>query len=513
MQIYKKPLILCILDGWGYSSHQEGNAIALAHLPNWNHWWRSCPRTFLEASGPYVGLPEGQMGNSEVGHMSIGAGRTILQDLPRIHKVIQQHELEKNPTLLNFIKNLKKTKGVCHLMGLLSPGGVHSHVDHMLALIKILDHYEIPVKVHAWLDGRDTPPISALGYMQSFMRTFQSYPQAQIVTLGGRYWAMDRDNRWERTELAYQAMRQGQGRCFRDPLQVISQAYAQGITDEFIEPAVKEGYRGMSPEDGILIANFRADRVRQITAAFVDPSFAHFERENERVAQVVGMTHYSDDLASHMDILFPLISVLETLGEVIASHGKRQLRLAETEKYAHVTFFFNGGQETLFQKEDRILIPSEKVKTYDLSPAMSAYEITHNLIQEIQKDIYDVIIVNYANADMVGHTGNLLATIKAVEVIDECLGDLSKVVLEVGGTLIITADHGNAEAIIDPLTHETQTAHTCNLVPFLMIGKETQAACLKPKGSLIDIAPTILELLNIPIPKVMEGQTLIETSR
>ncbi len=505
-----RTVILCILDGWGYNANQEGNAIALANLSHWTYLWNTYPKTLLEASGSYVGLPDGQMGNSEVGHMSIGAGRAILQDLPRINKAIEDYTLDVNSTLLSFIEKLKRSKGTCHLMGLLSPGGVHSHQDHLIALVRILNQHEIPINVHAWLDGRDTPPTSAAGYVKSFLEAITPYPHTKLVTLGGRYWAMDRDNRWDRVQKAYQAMALGIGEKFQDPIAAIEQSYAQEITDEFIPPMALEGYKGMQSQDGVLIANFRADRVREISSTFGDPKFNHFDKGIVQISNAVSMTQYSDDLAQHMQTLFPPIQVKDTLGEIISKNGGRQLRLAETEKYAHVTFFFNGGQETLFPGEDRILVPSLKVATYDLQPEMSASEITDKLVETILGNQYQLIVVNYANADMVGHSGNLQAAIKAVEVIDQCLGRVVNAITQTGGTLLITADHGNAEGMIDSKTHSPHTAHTCNLVPFVMVGNKNQSDVLRPKGRLIDIAPTILELMELPIPRVMEGKTLIE---
>lgn len=509
MNFKNRPVVLCILDGWGYSENQEGNAIDLANLPVWTHLWNNHPHTLLDASGSAVGLPEGQMGNSEVGHMTIGAGRVMLQDLPRINKAIQDHALDSNPALMQFIKSLQDSKGICHLMGLLSPGGVHSHQEHLIALIKILDHHRIPINVHVWLDGRDTAPRSALGYMANFLEATKLYTYAKLVTLAGRYWAMDRDNRWDRVEQTYKAMALGVGDQFQDPLIAIQRAYTHGVTDEFIPPMALEGYQGMTAQDGLLIANFRSDRVRQIASVFVDPNFKHFDTHKIKVSKVLGMTQYSDSLAEHMETIFPPTQIINTLGEVVSKNGGHQLRLAETEKYAHVTFFLNGGQETLFPGEDRILVPSPKVKTYDLHPEMSAVEITNKLIHALLSNTYDLIVVNYANADMVGHTGDLTATIKAVKIIDDCLGRITDVLQKTEGILLITADHGNAEAMVDSKTHSPQTAHTCNPVPFLMVGC---SSTLKSHGGLKDVAPTVLDLMGIPLSKEMEGQTLIEKS-
>lgn len=493
-----KPVILCILDGWGESSHDQHNAILQAHTPNWDSFIANFPHTTLDASAGAVGLPAGQMGNSEVGHMTIGAGRIIYQDLPRIDQAIASGDLAKNPNLKAFIDTLKtKGTGTCHLMGLLSPGGVHSHQKHLVALYKLLTQNGIKVYVHAFLDGRDTPPKSALGYLREFMSETKD-----LASLGGRYYGMDRDKRWERIEVAYQAIVSGQAPTFTDPLAYVEEAYKAGTTDEFIPPAIVQGYQGIQDGDGLLVANFRSDRVRQLLSLLIE--------RNEGLAAIAGMTQYSQTLAKSMITLFPPQKATHSLGELIADAGLKQLRIAETEKYAHVTFFFNGGAEHLFAGEDRILVPSPKVATYDLQPEMSAQEVTDKLIQAIDKDAYDFIVVNYANTDMVGHSGNLAATIKAVECVDHCLGQLFEALQAKGGLLMITADHGNAESMQDAQTHEAHTAHTTNPVPLLLINESLKGVHLREGGGLADIAPTLLTLMGLPIPAEMTGRGLVE---
>jgi 2,3-bisphosphoglycerate-independent phosphoglycerate mutase len=510
---FPKPVVLCVLDGWGHSEEASDNAILLANTPNWKRWEQAYPSSLLEASGEYVGLPNGQMGNSEVGHMSIGAGRIIFQDLPRIHRAIQTGEFESLPVLQKFVHTIKQKGASCHLMGLLSPGGVHSHQDHIVALAKFLNKHQIQVMFHGWLDGRDTPPKSAISFLKTLLTETQALPLFKVVTIGGRYYGMDRDKRWERIQVAYEAMVEGKGKTFQDPIKAIEKAYQDDITDEFIPPMVLEGYQGMIDGDGILVANFRADRVRQILTAFLDPHFSHFSRRKvPSLSMAVGMTEYSKALNPFMETLFPPEDPRETLGEVISEADLKQLRIAETEKYAHVTFFFNGGREEAFKGEDRVLIPSPKVATYDLKPEMSAFEMTNQVVQFILENKYDFIVVNYANPDMVGHTGNMSATLKAIEAVDLCLGKLEKAVLSRGGILMVTADHGNAEQMEDINTHQPHTAHTCNLVPFVVVSQKGKSIILKDKGGLADIAPTVLDLINLPIPKDMKGISLIQKS-
>ncbi len=503
-----KPVVLCILDGWGHRLEVEDNAIAQAHTPNWNRFQSTYPHSFLDASALAVGLPQGQMGNSEVGHMNIGAGRVILQDLPRIDRAVESGTLKSMPLLQDFIRSLKASGGACHLMGLLSPGGVHSHTNHIVALAKILASEGIQTYLHAFLDGRDTPPKSAYAFLKDVLR----HLEIRLGSLGGRYFGMDRDKRWDRVQKAYEAVVFGDAPHIADPLFYIEQNYENDITDEFIPPAVLKGYPGIQKNDGLLVANFRADRMRQILAALLLPEFSEFER-GPRIdfSATLGMVEYSEQLTPLIPPLFPPETIRESLGEIVSTKGLKQLRIAETEKYAHVTFFFNGGREEVFPGEDRILIPSPKVATYDLQPEMSASEVTDRLIVSIRQGRYDLIVVNYANADMVGHTGDMKAAIKAVECVDHCLGRLEEVILEVGGALLITADHGNIELMLDPETKSPHTAHTVNLVPFLLALDRREDFSLK-NGKLSDVAPTILELLDLPKPALMTGKSRLQNA-
>lgn len=506
-----KPVILCILDGWGHRDNNNDNAISSAHTPHWDHLLATCPHTLLEASECNVGLPEGQMGNSEVGHMTLGSGRVILQGLPRIDQSIATNTLKDNKHLQEFIHKLKITKGTCHLLGLLSPGGVHSHENHIFELARILSLAHIPVAIHAVLDGRDTPPQSAGNSLKKLEIFCQNHPFVFIASLSGRYYAMDRDKRWDRTYKAYNAIVCPE---FETPYAVsaeeaLSFAYQQGITDEFIFPTALHSYKGLQPNDGVLMANFRADRARQILQALVDPQFNEFERKTFFLpVAALGMASYSEFLDSFMNCLFPTFNPTAVLGEIFAKEKLKQLRIAETEKYAHVTFFFNGGQEDPFPGEDRILIPSSSVATYDLKPEMSALEITDVLTDAIAENIYDFIVVNYANTDMVGHTGNLEATRKAVETVDDCLGRLIKATKKVHGCLVITADHGNAEVMEDKILKCPHTAHTLNPVPFVIFNEPARGNHLN-SGTLADVAPTILDLMQIQQPLEMTGRTLL----
>lgn len=502
-----KTVVLCILDGWGYRENSADNAISRAKTPHWDELMANSPHTLLEASELNVGLPEGQMGNSEVGHMNIGAGRIILQDLPRIDEAIKQGSLYELPELNDFIEKLKISKGTCHLMGLLSPGGIHSHQRHIQALAEVVASQGVPVIIHAFLDGRDTPPQSAEEYLTSLLHFMQDHPNITLGTLGGRYYAMDRDKRWERIEKAYDVMVSGQPST-QDPLVYLKQSYAKGINDEFVESVAVAPYAGMKAGDGILMANFRADRVRQILTVLLDPHFKEFKKTAPRFAAALGVTEYSDTLNKWMKTLFHPGSLENVLGEVISKAGLKQLHIAETEKYAHVTFFFNGGREDVFPGEERILIPSPFVATYDLKPEMSAFELTDKLIAAIESKEYSFIVVNYANTDMVGHSGNFEAARKAVEAVDTCLGKLMTAIKKVGASLIITSDHGNAEMMFDDALKSPHTAHTLNPVPFVLYnGPE---GTLK-RGKLSDIAPTILEILEISKPSPMTGQSLLES--
>jgi 2,3-bisphosphoglycerate-independent phosphoglycerate mutase len=504
-----KPVVLCVLDGWGYRPSGVGNAIYQANTPCMDRLFNTYPHSLLQASEGYVGLPEGQMGNSEVGHTNIGAGRVVLQDLPKINKAIQEDTLRQNPVLLDLVAQLKSTSGVCHVMGLLSPGGVHSQQKHFEYIAKSLADYGVFVVIHGFLDGRDTPPKSAHGNVQSFMDACRSSPNIKFGTYMGRFYAMDRDKRWERIECAYDALVLGKGTRTDNPVAAIEASYGQGVTDEFVMPIVLDDYQGMKDGDAILMINYRNDRAREILTALVDPSFTHFDRKQViRFVDAVGMVSYSEQLDIYMQALFAPEQITHTLGEVISAAGLKQLRIAETEKYAHVTFFFNGGEEREFSGEHRILVPSPKVATYDLQPQMSAVEVTDRLIEAIDKDIYDLILVNYANTDMVGHTGDEQAAILSVEAVDACMDRLSETVLKRGGALLITADHGNVEVMIDEMTGQPHTAHTLNPVPFIVVAEPFKGKVVKD-GLLSDVAPTVLSLMNLPKPVEMTGKSLL----
>ncbi|HAJ45006.1 MAG TPA: 2,3-bisphosphoglycerate-independent phosphoglycerate mutase, partial [Alphaproteobacteria bacterium] len=420
-----KPVVLCILDGWGHRLERENNAIALAKAPAFARMMEECPHSLVRTSGLAVGLPEGQMGNSEVGHMNIGAGRVVMQDLPRIDAAVADGSLAHNPGLTRFIAAAQAGRGVVHLVGLLSPGGVHSHQDHIAALAKVLAGAGLTVWVHGFLDGRDTPPKSAQTYVSSFLADVAGLRAVRMGTIGGRYFGMDRDKRWDRVARAYDALVLAEGEHAATPAAAIEDAYAKGITDEFVPPHVLPGYPGMQDGDAVLVANFRADRVRQMLTALLDPAFAGFPRKRvPQLSAIAGMTEYSEWLTERLITLFPAESLSNSLGEIVAGLGLRQLRIAETEKYPHVTYFFNGGRETVFPGEDRVMVESPKVATYDLKPEMSAHEVTAKLVSAIDQGGYDLIVVNYANPDMVGHTGDLAAAIRAVETIDACLAQV-----------------------------------------------------------------------------------------
>ncbi|HLJ19137.1 MAG TPA: 2,3-bisphosphoglycerate-independent phosphoglycerate mutase [Stellaceae bacterium] len=507
-----RPVVLCILDGWGYRKQCEDNAICEAKTPAWHKFLANSPHAFLQASETFVGLPKGQMGNSEVGHMNIGAGRVVLQDLPRIDEAIADGSLARNPQLADFIAALKKSGGAAHLMGLMSPGGVHSHQHHIQALAEHLSKAGVPVRVHAFLDGRDTPPNAARSYVADFVAQTGKLANTEIATVIGRYFAMDRDKRWDRVEKAYRCLVDGEGRAAESADAAIASAYAAKESDEFVLPTRIGAYQGMRDGDGVLMANFRADRVREILGALLDPGFKGFARPRVvKFAAALGMAEYSEELAHLLPALFPPQDLKDTFGEVVSKAGLTQLRIAETEKYAHVTFFLNGGREQEFTGESRILIPSPKIATYDLKPEMSAYELTDRLVEAIDAGRFDVIVVNFANTDMVGHTGDLGAAIKAVEAVDRCLGRLADAVTRAGGALLITADHGNAETMRDPVTHERHTAHTTNPVPVILVNPPAGVTGLVD-GRLADIAPTLLRLLGLPQPAAMTGKALIQSS-
>jgi 2,3-bisphosphoglycerate-independent phosphoglycerate mutase len=504
-----RPVVLCVLDGWGCRSEPADNAIRAAKTPNWHRFLDTSPHARLQASELYVGLPEGQMGNSEVGHMNLGAGRVVMQDLPRIDRAIEDGSLERNPALIEFIAALKASGGTAHLMGLLSPGGVHSHQRHLAALARLIDAAGVPVRVHAFLDGRDTPPKSAGAYLQEFAAETKALKGVAIATLSGRYFAMDRDKRWDRVEKAYRALTAAEGEHAGDAASALKQAYAAGKSDEFVPPGAIGDYAGMRDGDGVVSANFRADRMRELLEALLDPGFAGFRRERTvRFAAALGMSEYSTELNRFLKTLFPPQDLADTFGEVVSHAGLTQLRIAETEKYAHVTFFFNGGREAEFPGESRILVPSPKVATYDLKPEMSAPEVTDRLVEAIDQGRFDVVVVNYANTDMVGHTGDIAAAVKAVEAVDACLGRLAEAVTRAGGSLLITADHGNAEMMRDPATGQPHTAHTLNPVPLLLVNPPQGVTGLE-EGRLADVAPTLLQLLGLRQPRAMTGKPLL----
>ncbi|HHY59360.1 MAG TPA: 2,3-bisphosphoglycerate-independent phosphoglycerate mutase [Clostridia bacterium] len=507
------PLVLAILDGWGLRDDPTANAIAMANLPNYREMWRTYPTTSLRCSGEDVGLPHGQMGNSEVGHLNIGAGRIVYQELTRINRAIKDGSFFRNSELVKAMEHVQAKGTRLHLMGLVSDGGVHSHLDHLYALLFMAKQAGIgQVFIHAFLDGRDVSPTSGLGYVKALEEKCREIGVGKIATVMGRYYAMDRDKRWERVERAYRAMVLGEGRKATLAQMAVEQSYEAGITDEFVEPAVIVDGEGkplvtIEQDDAIICFNFRADRARQITRAFVDEDFAWFDRPKGFMpVYYLCMTEY--DITIKAPVAFGPQNLDNTLGQVLSKAGLRQLRIAETEKYAHVTFFFNGGVEAPNEGEDRILIPSPKVATYNLKPEMSAVEVTDRLLEELAKDLYQVVILNYANPDMVGHTGVLEAAVKAVETVDLCLGRVRQAVQAKGGAMIVTADHGNAEMMVDGENGGPHTAHTSSLVPFILVADDYRDVKLR-EGSLQDIAPTMLELIGLPKPAEMTGQSLI----
>jgi 2,3-bisphosphoglycerate-independent phosphoglycerate mutase len=497
-----RPAVLCILDGWGHRPDPKDNAILDARTPNYHRLIATCPQGLIDASETFVGLPKGQMGNSEVGHMNLGAGRVAVPDLPRIDNAIEDGSLAKNQILIDFIATLKKSGGACHLMGLTSPGGVHAHQDHLIVLANLIAAAGVPVAIHAFLDGRDMPPRSALECVAHVEAGLKSGLPIRFATVSGRFYPMDRDKRWDRVALAYDAMVDAKGEAATKPSEAIDKGYAAGLDDEFVRPTVIEGYAGMKDGDGVLMFNYRSDRAREILTALLDPMFDGFKRPRlVKFAGALGMVEYSAALNPFLKTLFPPEVIKMGLGETIAKAGLKQLRIAETEKYAHVTFFFNGGEERQFEGEDRILVPSPKVKTYDLKPEMSAPELTDEAVRRIQSGVYDVIIMNYANADMVGHTGVFEAAVKAVEAVDAGVGRVTEAALAQGGAVL--------EQLIDYQTGKPWTAHTTNPVPFYFAVPQWQNARLRADGILADVAPTMLQVLHIPQPKDMTGRTLI----
>jgi len=504
--IKKRPLLLMILDGYGLRDSGEGNAIATAKKPNIDKLFSSYPHSKLEASGMSVGLPEGQMGNSEVGHLNIGAGRIVYQDLTRITKSIRDGDFYRNKILLDAIRNARVNGTSLHLMGLLSDGGVHSHNSHLYALLELAKREGIKkVYVHAFLDGRDVPPKSALGYISEAGKKMKELV-GEFASISGRYYAMDRDKRWDRVEKAYDVMTSGHGITADSAFLAVENAYARGETDEFVTPTVilknKKPVSLISKEDSVIFFNFRSDRAREITRAFTDSDFMDFKRAVYPHTHFVCLTQYNETFK--VPVAYQSESLKNILADVLSNHNLKQLRIAETEKYAHVTFFFNGGRETPVKEEERILIPSPKVATYDLQPEMSAFLVTDEVVNAVSSGKYDVIILNYANLDMVGHTGVFDAAVKAVEAVDECIGSVFTAIKDAGGLLIITADHGNAEQMVDE-KGGIHTAHTCNPVPFIFCEK---GVALKD-GILADIAPTLLDILGIEKPEEMTGRSLI----
>jgi 2,3-bisphosphoglycerate-independent phosphoglycerate mutase len=504
-----RPAVLCILDGWGHRPDPRHNAILDARTPNYDRLIATCPQALIDASETFVGLPKGQMGNSEVGHMNLGAGRVAVPELPRIDKAIETGALAGSPILRGLIETLRKTGGACHLLGLASPGGVHSHQDHLVALANLIAGAGVTVWIHALLDGRDMPPRSALDCLKDIQAGLDKSLPIRFATVGGRYYGMDRDKRWDRVAQAYAAIVDARGEHAGTAVEAVERGYAAKLDDEFVLPTAIDGYSGMRDGDGLLMFNFRADRAREILTALLDARFDGFDRARVvRFAEAVGMVEYSAALNPFLKTLFPPQPMSMGLGETVARAGLRQLRIAETEKYAHVTFFFNGGEERQFEGEDRILVPSPKVKTYDLKPEMSAPEVTDKLVEAIGSGAYDLIVVNYANSDMVGHTGDLAAASRAIEAVDACLGRLMEAVRKAGGVLFITADHGNAEQMFDERTGQKHTQHTLNRVPALLFNGPAKVHSLAD-GKLADVAPTMLALMGLPQPKEMTGRSLL----
>jgi 2,3-bisphosphoglycerate-independent phosphoglycerate mutase len=501
------PVLLLVLDGFGYREETDHNAIALARKPNWDKLWSKYPHTLIHTSALAVGLPEGQMGNSEVGHLNIGAGRVVYQELTRIDLAIQDGSFFHNPALTKAVQQAKENGSVLHIMGLLSPGGVHSHENQISAMLELAARAGLQdIRIHAFLDGRDTPPRSASASLQTMQDKCLALGVGRIASIVGRYYAMDRDNRWDRIESAYDLLTQGKAEFHAaSATEALQQAYDRGENDEFVKATVIGEPASMHDGDVAVFMNFRADRARQITRALTDPDFSSFSRKHfPRLQEFVTLTSYGKDI--RLPVAFAPTDIYNGFGEYIASLGMKQLRIAETEKYAHVTYFFNGGHEQPYPGEDRILVPSPKVATYDLKPEMSAFEVTDKLVDAIRSRQYQAIICNYANGDMVGHTGNLAAGIKAVEALDTCIGRVVSAMLECGGETLITADHGNVEQMQDTELDQPYTAHTKNEVPLLYIGRK---ADMIDDGALCDIAPTLLAMLGLPQPPEMTGKQLI----
>ena len=506
----KKTTMLMILDGFGINENENGNAVKLANTPNIDKLMKTCPTTEIYTSGLNVGLPDGQMGNSEVGHTNIGAGRIVYQELTRITKAIEDGDFFSIPEFMEAIENCKKNNSKLHIMGLLSDGGVHSHMRHLFGLLELAKRKDFEdVYVHCFLDGRDTPPASAEGYIMKLEEKMKEKGVGKIATISGRFYSMDRDKRWNRVQKSYDAMVNGVGQKSTSAITAIESSYQKEIFDEFVEPTVivngDNQIATISKNDSVIFFNFRPDRAREITRVLVDKDFSEFETKKDLNLFFVCMTQY-DETMPNVKVAFKKEPLKNTFGEYISNNGLTQLRIAETEKYAHVTFFFNGGEEKQYKGEDRILVPSPKVETYDLKPEMSAIEVTDKVVEAIKSEKYDSIILNYANPDMVGHTGNLEASIKAIETIDNCVGRVIEEINKVNGVCLITADHGNSEQMIDYKTGEPHTAHTTNPVPLILVGMEE--VTLKT-GKLADLAPTMLDIMGLKKPDEMTGESII----
>lgn len=512
-----KPLMLMILDGWGYNPEKDGNATLEAKLPNMASLLEKYPKTLLKASGKAVGLPEGQMGNSEVGHLNIGAGRVVYQEITRIYKEIEEEKIFANKVLLKAMRRTKETGKALHLLGLLSDGGVHSHIDHLFALLDMAVVQGVErLYLHIILDGRDVLPQSAKTYITQLEKKLKEIGKGEIATVSGRYYTMDRDKRWDRVEKAYKALVYSEGSTAPSALAAVEKSYDMKIVDEFVNPTViiddkSNPVSNVQDGDSVIFFNFRADRAREITRAFIDDDFNGFDRPNKPNVHYVCLTQY--DVTFECPVAYPPQNLENTLGEVLAGHKKKQLRIAETEKYAHVTFFFNGGVEEPYEGEERVLIPSPKVATYNLKPEMSAVEVTDKLLEKISKEEYDFVVVNFANPDMVGHTGCFDSTVKALETVDTCLGRIAEEMQRKGAPLILTSDHGNSETMLDLETNSPLTAHSTSKVPFIIVDDFYKGKVLRTGGALCDIAPTILEIMSIKIPPQMTGKSLVDTKK
>lgn len=512
MSIAPKPAVLIILDGWGFSENEQFNAIHSADTPVWDRLWQDSPHTLINTSGAEVGLPAGQMGNSEVGHLNLGSGRVVYQEFTRISRAVRTGSFFTNKTLTDAVDAAVQAGGAIHLMGLLSPGGVHSHEEHIHAMAKLaVERGGERVYLHAFLDGRDTPPKSARASLELMQQEFEKLGRGRIASLAGRYYAMDRDQRWDRVQLAYDMLTLGEAPFqAADPLQGLEMAYERGETDEFVQcTCLLDGEGKTAPiqdGDAVFFLNYRSDRARELTQCFIDDGFVGFKRKAcPTLSAFVSLTQYNKQF--DIPVAFPPERLNNGFGEYISHLGLRQLRIAETEKYAHVTFFFNGGREEPFPGEERILVPSPRVATYDLQPEMSAPEVTRRLVEAIREGNFDAIICNYANSDMVGHTGDFDAAVKAIEALDQCLGQVVEAVREVGGEMLITADHGNSEQMRDPETGQPHTAHSCNPVPLIYVGRQAELA---GQGALCDVAPSLLHIMGLPIPQEMQGRNLVQ---